>query len=170
MTTRDFNLNLNSETSGLSDFTFGLAASEGRAQGEEVSRQTPQAKKGRPGKSTAGDLIVTFVILAASVVGCLGVNSEMIIHDFPQLAAALHLSAPAEKVAMPAGADAQIKVWVDRKTALYYCPGADSYGGTKNGGFMSQAEARLENFEPAERRNCTTTSSAVVAQGGIARR
>ncbi len=169
MTTSDFNSNLNREMSRLSDFTFELAASDSKQQ-EEVSEQTPQPRKRRPASSTAGDMLVACVILGAAVVGCLGLNTEMVRHDFPQLAAVLHLSAPAEKAVMPAGADAHVKVWVDRKTALYYCPGSDLYGHTKNGGFLSQAEARLENFEPAARRNCTTPSSAMMAEGGAARR
>jgi hypothetical protein len=66
--------------------------------------------------------------------------------------------------ALPAGADAQIRVWADRKTGLYYCPGADSYGRTRNGRYMNQAEARLESFEPAQRRDCTTPAGAVVTE------
>lgn len=152
------------------DFNFEFAATADKTQPEEVSGQTPQRRKARPGNSTAGDMIVACVILVAAVVGCLGLNTEMVRHDFPQLASVLHLSAPAEKAVMPTGADAHVKVWVDRKTALYYCPGSDLYGHTKNGGFLSQAEAQLENFEPAERRICTTSSRAMMAEGSTARR
>lgn len=170
MTTPEFNSNVNREMSRPPDFTFGYPAFDNQPQPEEVSGQTPQRRKVRPGNSTAGDMIVACVILGAAVVGCLGLNTEMVRHDFPQLAAVLHLSAPAEKAVMPTGADAHVKVWVDRNTALYYCSGSDLYGHTKNGGFLSQAEARLENFEPAERRNCTTPSRAMVAESGADRR
>lgn len=169
MTTPDFSSNLNREMSRQPDFTFEFAATDGKTQPEEVSGQTPQPRKGHSQNSSAGDMIVACVILGAALVGCLGLNTEMVRHDFPQLAAILRLSAPAEKAALPAGADAHIQVWVDRSTALYYCPGSDSYGRTKSGGFVSQAEARLENFEPAARRNCTA-SSAMVAEGNAARR
>lgn len=170
MTTTDFNSNSSDEMSRQSDLTFGFPVSESTNQEEEGNRQGPQPKKVRRGNSTASDMMVACVILGTAIVGCLGVNSEMIRHDFPQVAVVLHLSAPAVKAAVLSDADAHIKVWADRNTALYYCPGSDSYGHTKNGGFLSQAEARLQNFEPAERRNCTTAPGAMVAEGGVARR
>lgn len=47
-----------------------------------------------------------------------------------------------------------IQVWVDQRTALYYCPGADLYGKTPKGKFTSQREAQLDQFEPAYRKAC----------------
>ena len=165
MATPNFNANLNTEISRLSDFSYGLPSSDRAAPYEAENWQlAPQARTRRPGKTSAGDVIVAFVILGAALVGCLGVNREMIVHNFPQAAAVLHLVAPAKKAVLPAGADAQIRVWADRNTGLYYCPGADSYGRTRNGRYMSQAEARLESFEPAQRRDCTTPAGAVVAE------
>ena len=46
------------------------------------------------------------------------------------------------------------KVWVDLRTALYYCPGSDLYGKTPKGKFTSQRDAQLDQFEPAYRRAC----------------
>ena len=47
-----------------------------------------------------------------------------------------------------------VRVWVDLKTALYYCPGTDLYGKTPKGKFTTQREAQLDQFEPAYRKPC----------------
>jgi hypothetical protein len=47
-----------------------------------------------------------------------------------------------------------VQVWVDLRTALYYCPGADLYGKTPKGKFTTQREAQLDQFEPAYRKAC----------------
>lgn len=46
------------------------------------------------------------------------------------------------------------QVWVDEKTGLYYCPGADSYGKTAKGKYETQRDAQLDEYEPADRRAC----------------
>jgi GAF domain-containing protein len=46
------------------------------------------------------------------------------------------------------------QVWVDLQTALYYCPGADLYGKTPKGRYVSQRDAQLDSFEPALRKAC----------------
>ena len=157
------------ETSKLSDFSFGSPASSDDAPAygnvEQEPGQKPQRK--RPGRSTPGDVLAAFVILAAAIMGTLGVNSEMMIHYFPQVAAVLHLSSPAKPAALPSGASGQITVWVDLNTGLYYCPGADYYGRTRGGRYVKQADARQGNFEPAGRRECTMDSSAMLE--GVAR-
>ena len=45
-------------------------------------------------------------------------------------------------------------VWVDIRTALYYCPGSDLYGKTDGGKFTTQREAQIDQFQPAERKSC----------------
>jgi len=47
-----------------------------------------------------------------------------------------------------------VQVWIDERTALYYCPGADLYGKTSKGRFTSQRDAQLDQFEPAYRKTC----------------
>jgi len=47
-----------------------------------------------------------------------------------------------------------VQVWVDTKTAQYYCPGADLYGKTPKGKMTSQRDAQLDHFEPAYRKPC----------------
>jgi hypothetical protein len=48
------------------------------------------------------------------------------------------------------------RVWVDMKTGLYYCPGADYYGfgGRERGKVMLQRDAQYEYFQPATGAPC----------------
>lgn len=46
------------------------------------------------------------------------------------------------------------QVWVDLRTALYYCPGADEYGKTATGKFTSQRDAEIDQFQPAFKKVC----------------
>lgn len=46
------------------------------------------------------------------------------------------------------------QVWVDSRSALYYCPGADLYGKTPKGKYTTQQDAQLGQFEPAYRKAC----------------
>lgn len=46
------------------------------------------------------------------------------------------------------------KVWVDPKTALYYCYGDEQYGKAASGHEATQREAQLDSFEPAKRAAC----------------
>ena len=46
------------------------------------------------------------------------------------------------------------KVWVDLHNALYYCPGAEPYGTTPKGKFMTQHDAQYEQFQPARGQPC----------------
>ena len=50
----------------------------------------------------------------------------------------------------------QRRVWVDMKTGLYYCPGADYYGfgGRERGKVMLQRDAEYEYFQPATGAPC----------------
>ena len=45
-------------------------------------------------------------------------------------------------------------VWVDLHTGLYYCPGTDVYGKTRQGKFTSQRDAQLDQFSPAFGKAC----------------
>jgi GAF domain-containing protein len=46
------------------------------------------------------------------------------------------------------------RVWIDLRSGLYYCPGADLYGKTPKGKFATQHQAQLDQFEPALRKAC----------------
>jgi hypothetical protein len=48
----------------------------------------------------------------------------------------------------------EARVWVDTRTALYYCEGTGQYGKTPGGKFTSQRDAQQDQFEPAHRKVC----------------
>lgn len=50
--------------------------------------------------------------------------------------------------------DPGAQVWVDVRTALYYCSGSDLYGKTKDGRYSKQRDAQLDQFQPAARKAC----------------
>lgn len=162
MANTDLQINPGALVAELSDFSFGLPASDHQPEHEEVSMEPepPQKRPSRrPGKSTVGDIAVALVILIAAIVGCFGINRQMVAESFPQLAAILHLNQPAEPAKVTSEANAHVKVWADLKTGLYYCPGSESYGRTQNGHYLSQQEALLGRFEPAERKECTVVGT-----------
>ena len=43
------------------------------------------------------------------------------------------------------------KVWVNTKSGLYFYPGARWYGKTKQGKYMTEAEARASGYRAAQR-------------------
>lgn len=47
-----------------------------------------------------------------------------------------------------------IQVWVDPRSALYYCGGEEGFGKTPGGRLTTQGEAQMESFEPASRAAC----------------
>ena len=169
MANPNLNANRNTEVSRLSEFAFGLPSEAPRRLELSGPQAGHRTKPKRPGKSTAGDVLVSLVILTAAVLGCFGMNSEVVMQHFPRLAVVLHLATAPQKSALASGADARLKVWVDLKTGLYHCPGSAFYGQTRSGHFMSQAEAQMGNFEPAQRRACTT-GTGVQAGTRVARR
>ena len=56
--------------------------------------------------------------------------------------------------APPRRGNPNISVWVDPKTALYYCAGEELYGKAPGGHLATQGEAQLDQFEPAGRAPC----------------
>jgi hypothetical protein len=47
-----------------------------------------------------------------------------------------------------------VTVWVNTRSHTYHCPGTRSYGKTKFGRFMSQAQAQRDGYHPAHGRMC----------------
>jgi hypothetical protein len=54
----------------------------------------------------------------------------------------------------PRRGDPNIQVWVDPKTALYYCAGEELYGKAPGGHIATQREAQMDQFQPAGRAAC----------------
>jgi DNA-binding NarL/FixJ family response regulator len=48
----------------------------------------------------------------------------------------------------------ETRVWIDLRTALYYCPGEPQYSRHSKGTFARQIEAQRDHFEPASRKPC----------------
>jgi hypothetical protein len=46
------------------------------------------------------------------------------------------------------------KVWVNNTTHVYHCPGARYYGKTKDGKYLTEAEAKKEGDKPARGEAC----------------
>jgi hypothetical protein len=114
-------------------------------------------------------LAVSAVVLAASLIWALWPHSKKTMASssapvaaapaepklsvFEQLLVSMGLAeAPPAPVAN-AGTPGT-RVWVDINSALYYCPGADPYGKTPKGKFLTQHEAQDEQFQPARGQPC----------------
>jgi hypothetical protein len=47
-----------------------------------------------------------------------------------------------------------IRVWVNTASGVYHCPGSRWYGNTKQGQYMTQAEAQKKHYRPAYGKVC----------------
>jgi hypothetical protein len=53
----------------------------------------------------------------------------------------------------PTGPSA-VRVWLNRPTGIYHCPGNHWYGKTKDGVFITEAEAQQRGYKPAYGKPC----------------
>jgi hypothetical protein len=47
-----------------------------------------------------------------------------------------------------------IRVWVNTDSGVYHCPGAEWYGKTKHGKYMTQKQAKEKGYHPAGNNPC----------------
>jgi len=74
-------------------------------------------------------------------------------------------NAPSQSVAQPAPITSQSaaptpggagQVWVNTASKVYHCPGTRWYGKTKQGNYMSEAEARAQGARPDHGKACNS--------------
>jgi hypothetical protein len=103
-------------------------------------------------------LVVAIVVSTFAMVWVLSATPAGAAQRKPRLSAwekalvSLGLADPPEPA--PRRGNPNIQVWVDPKTALYYCVGEDLYGKAPGGHATTQREAQMDQYEPASRAGC----------------
>ena len=67
--------------------------------------------------------------------------------------------------AVAPGKRLQAKVWVNKTSRVYHCPGTRYYGKTKDGTYMSEAAARGDGNRAASRDGCDPGLTATTPPG-----
>jgi general secretion pathway protein A len=119
-------------------------------------REAPKARKQKWQVQGATIYLATSLLVFLLVLGDLArswQNSpEPRLTIFEKLLSSFGLGAPPP---MPARHDKpDTRVWVDSDTGLYYCPGAELYGKTREGEFVTERHAQLEHLTAANRKAC----------------
>ena len=65
-----------------------------------------------------------------------------------------HVDSSAAAAAQADKGNPDVKVWVNTASGVYHCPGSRWYGNTKQGQYMTQAEAQEKHYRPAYGKVC----------------
>lgn len=63
-------------------------------------------------------------------------------------------SVPSTEVTPPGGV-AAAQVWLNASSNVYHCPGSTYYGKTRNGAYMTEADAKSKGARPAYGKPCS---------------
>jgi hypothetical protein len=72
----------------------------------------------------------------------------------PTAAAQPSPSSKAAKATTPAPGGGNGKVWVNTKSKVYHCDGSKSYGTTKVGEYLSEADAKAKGYHGVKGQSC----------------
>lgn len=72
-----------------------------------------------------------------------------------QSAAPAQRKLSASEFATRSSGESEARVWVNRNSGVYHCPGTRWYGGTKSGEFMPESQAKREGQRPAYGKTCS---------------
>jgi hypothetical protein len=62
---------------------------------------------------------------------------------------------------------ADVRVWVNTNSGVYHCPGAQYYGNTKRGEYLSESTAVTRGYRAAYNRSCSSTVANRATQSQI---
>ncbi|MBI3475342.1 MAG: hypothetical protein HY010_06395 [Acidobacteria bacterium] len=103
-------------------------------------------------------LVVAIAVSTFAMVWVLSATPAPGAHQKPRLRpwerAMVSLGLAEAPEAPPRRGNPSVSVWVDPKTALYYCAGEELYGKAPGGHVATQRDAQLDQFEPAGRAPC----------------
>lgn len=99
-------------------------------------------------------VLVTVALVLAGGVASAWPKSDSQLTWFQMLAIRYGLVHPSNAPNVIYQGDPDVRVWVDVHTALYYCDGADLYGKTPDGQFMTQHDAQSTRAVSASQSSC----------------
>jgi hypothetical protein len=68
--------------------------------------------------------------------------------------AVAHVSPSPTSAVQSTEGNPDVRVWVNTATGVYHCPGSRWYGKTKQGDYMTQAQAQQKHYRPAYGKVC----------------